>query len=118
MANQKVMLKVLGRRTGPQDIRVVLVDSDGGAATFTDNGASTFLPLEDDFKVLDCVGQGTTAPATATSFQVGLNRVDQPWFINGANTFSATSSGPGARIGALVGQVLPKGSTLRITGRA
>lgn len=117
MANQKVMLKVVDRQAGPQDVRVVLVDSDGGAATFTDNGAATFIVSEGDWMLVDVQGQGTTAPATATAFQFNVNRLDTPMYINGAATFDPTSTAK-ARLGAAFGKKYPKGTTFRLTGRA
>ena len=117
MANQTGSLIVEGARTGRQAIRVTLVDSDGGAATFADIGGAAVFNTPDQYTILDFIGDGTTAPATATHFQFKVDGNDRQSYINGANAYDPSSS-PQGRIGAALGKVIPAGSNLQITGRA
>lgn len=121
MANQKAIINLWRnpQLRGPpaRGLRVVLVDSDGGAATFTDIGAATTWIADGDYWVGDCVGQGTTAPATATSFQFGANGNQLQAFINGAGAFDPKSTAPQRLPGAFAKRV-PQGTNLTITGRA
>lgn len=118
MANQKAIIKLLGRRKGPQDLRCTLVDSDGGAVTFTDVGSGDALWIaDDDYKILDVTGQGTTAPTTATAFQISIDRNQTQMFLNGAAIYDPTSSAQ-ARVGAALGYAIMKGTNVAITGRA
>lgn len=117
MANQKAIIQLQGARTGRRGLRVILVDTDATASTFTDTGAATSLVLDDDFSIVGIQGQGTTAPATATAFQLRVNGMDKPVFINGAAVFDPTSS-QSDRLGIGLGGKLRQGSTLAIIGRA
>lgn len=119
MANQKAILVLQGTKPNnkPRSLRVILVDSDGGAATFTDYGAATSWVVDDNYRVVGIQGQGTTAPATATSFQFKKNGSDVQKFINGAAVFDPTST-MGDRLGAALGATLAPGDTIAITGRA
>lgn len=116
MANQKATLKVMTPQ-GPRDIRLTLVDSDGGAATFTDFAAATSIPADANWTFADLVGYGTTAPATALVFQPKVRGNDISAFAVGAAIFDPTST-PQARLGALYGKTLPQGASFAITGRA
>lgn len=117
MANQKAILQLQGARTGRRGVRITLVDTDATASTFTDTGAATSLVVDDDFTIVGIQGQGATAPATATAFQLRVNGMDKPIFINGAAVFDATSS-QADRLGVGLGAKLRQGSTLAIIGRA
>lgn len=119
MANQKAILDLAPADggSGRRSLRVILVDTDGGAATFTDYGAGTTFVADRDYVFTGIQGQGTTAPATATAFQIRVDGSDRQLFINGAAVFDPKST-MHDRMGALLGKVIGKGSTLAITGRA
>lgn len=124
MANQKAMMKwahvVNGqpaRNVPPRDLRVVLVDTDATASTFTDIGAATTWVADDEYLLVDVIGQGTTAPATATAFQFNVNGNDIGAFLNGAAVYDPTSQAA-ARCGSAYLQKIRKGSSIRIIGRA
>lgn len=119
MANQNAILRALNKETGQTfAIRVVLVDSDGGAATFTDYGAGTVYTAPADIEIIGITGQGTTAPATATAFQFAKNGNDLSAYAVGAAAFDPTSRQEDRIIG--IGSLNPiaKGSAVQITGRA
>lgn len=117
MANQGAILQLQGAKTGPRGLRMVLVDSDGGAATFTDYGAASSWVADDDYQIVGIQGSGTTAPATALYFQLKSNGIDKSLFINGASVFDPTSSAA-ERLGAALGVTIGRGSTIALTGRA
>lgn len=119
MANQKAILTLMGTKPGnkPRSLRIILVDSDGGAVTFTDYGAATSWPSDDNYRIVGIQGQGTTAPATATSFQFKKNGSDVQKFINGAAVFDPTSS-MADRLGAALGATIGPSDSVSITGRA
>ena len=116
MADQKAILNLQGSES-TRALRVVLKDSDGGDCTFTDYGAATQIPLDQDYVIAGIQGQGTTAPATATAFQFRVNGIDKPDFINGAAVYDPTSS-QADRLGSALGKVVGRGSMLAIKGRA
>lgn len=124
MANQKAILKLTpidlnGQRIGPDtDVRITIVDTDATAATFTDLGAGTVYTADMNYAIADLVGQGTTAPATATVVQPKVNRNDQAGFFNLSAVFAATAVSPAQRCGAVLGQRLRQGSSLQLIARA
>lgn len=98
-------------------MRLEFVDSDGSAAKFTDLGDATTWTADANYKVVDCIGDGTTAPATALKAQANVNGNDRSKFINFANVFDPKSSMLG-RVGALAGVRIPQGTNLRFISRA
>lgn len=123
MVNQTGSLLVRGLGSGKkppsgtQTIRVTLVDTDATASTFPDLGGAAVMSTPEDYEILDFIGDGTTAPTTALTFQFNVDGNDRQLRINGANAFDPKST-PAGRIGALLGKVIPAGTNLRIIGRA
>ena len=118
MANQKAILRVRNRQTGEVfGLRMTLVDADATASTFTDYGAATIYTAPAPLEVVGIVGQGTTAPATATAFQFKINANDVQAFVVGAAVFDPTSRQDERLVG--VGSMpIPQGAAVQLIGRA
>lgn len=116
MANQTASL-ICNTPTGRKVIRLTLVDTDATAATFPSIGGAAVYSLPYQIEILDCIGDGTTAPATANQFQLRVNGSDHEKYINGANAFDPKSS-PAGRVGALGGTRIAQGANLQFIGRA
>lgn len=112
MANQNYLLDLENFGT----VRIVAVDSAGGANTFTDFGAVSVWTAPKTVKLRAARGQGTTAPATAVTVQLAINGNQLPGFINLAALYDATSN-QADRLGALFGTTIPAGSTVQFTSR-
>lgn len=112
MANQNYMLDLDGFGT----IRVVAVDSAGGANTFTDFGAISVWVAPRDIRIRAARGQGTTAPATAVTVQVAVNGNQLPGFIGLAALYDPTSNQED-RLGVLRGTTIKAGSAVQLTSR-
>lgn len=124
MANQTAIINLSrspldakGQGKNNRGLRVTLVDTDATASTFTDLGAAVFWVADMDYWVQDINGRGTTAPATALSFQFNMNGNDIGAFINGASVYDPTST-PEQRLPGAWGKRIPQGTTVRIIGRA
>lgn len=117
MADQKAQLLLAGRREGPKGLNIEFIDTDGSAAKFSDLGDATTWVADDHYTVVDVIGDGTTAPATALKAQANVNGNDRSKFVNYANVFDPKSTTLG-RIGALAGAEIPQGTNLRFISRA
>lgn len=116
MANQNAILKVVGARSGPRDLRVVAVDTNASAWTFTDLGAAGAWTADEDITFVDIAGQGSTAPAV-TAAQLRLNGNDRAFFVNIPAVFATATSRPYDRIGGLLGTKVRQGSTIALISR-
>lgn len=112
MANQNYLLDLEGFGT----VRLVAVDSAGGANTFTDFGAIAVWVAPKAVRIRAARGQGTTAPATAVTIQLAINGNQLPGFLNIAAMFDPTSN-QADRLGALAGTTIPAGSAVQLTSR-
>lgn len=122
MANQTATLlgdyvDARGQVIEQTSIRLTLVDTDATATTFPDLGGAAVMSLPHSFRIADCIGDGTTAPGTAKTFQFRVNGNDKVDRLNGANVFNPDAT-PAGRVGSALGKVIPGGSNLQITGRA
>jgi len=112
MANQNYLLDLEGFGT----LRVIAVDSAGGANTFTDFGAATSWPAPKTVRIKAVRGQGTTAPATAVTVQIAVNGNQLPYFLNLAAIYDPTSN-QADRLGGAMNAVISQGSILQLTSR-